>query len=323
MKEIIQNRMDVINLNIEKIKEVTPIDFTIDISEGIPSIYPEVFTFNFRYKPYTFIVILSDYRDGMPWTNIFNEAITKIIEMENLKVTVTERWRCKGDRVNSTTDTFALDKRKDMKDYEVNEILGCGGFNRTYYVTHNINDIDYKTLLDGFDDKLEGEWIKVENLVSLQEAVKNYIDPKTIFINKIEDLKMQFTESIQPMIREFGDKFQLVIDEFSNSAGYKIGDIVETLYGEFYLIEEVSDSFIGMDKITFTHNLLETYIRFNNTGKITKKDLYPINFYGKKINKSGSLPLKNTIIFNSHIKEKVGEIKDYKTPKEVKRLINK
>ena len=323
MIEVIQNRMNIINSRIENIKKETPIDFTIDISEGIPYIHPEIFTFNFRYKPYTFIAILPDYSNGIPWTNIFNGAITKIIEMENLKVTITERWRCKGDRVNSTTDTFALDKRKDMEDYEVNEILGCGGFNRTYYVTHNINDIDYKTLLDGFDDKVEGEWIKVENLVTLQEAVKNYIDPKSIFINKIEDLKIQFAESIQPMIREFGDKFKLVIDEYSNSAGYKIGDIVETMYDEFYLIEEVSDSFIDMNKITFTHNFPKTYASFGNSKKITKKDLYAINFYGKKINKSGSLSLKNTIIFNSYIKEKVGEIKDYKTPKEIKKLMNK
>jgi len=309
MTEVMQTRMDVINSHIENFKEELSIDFTIDVSEGFPNLFPEVYTFNFRYKPYTFIAILPQYSNGTPWTNIFDNAIAKIIEMENLQITKTEAWRYRGDRVNSTTNTYSLEKRENMEDCEVNEIIGTGGFARTYYVTHDINDIDHKTLLDGFDNEQEGKWPKVANMVALYDAVKNYTDPRTMLANKLEDLKREFIKHIEPTIHEYSNKMETAFEEyFASIESYKAGDIVETTYDEFYVISQASNNIVDSDKLTFKHEFPKRWVQFNKD--IKTKDIKSQYYFGKKINKSGAVSLKETNVYG--IKDKVGEIKDYK-----------
>jgi hypothetical protein len=309
MTEVMQTRMDVINSHIETFKEELSIDFTIDVSEGFPNLFPEVYTFNFRYKPYTFIAILPQYSNGTPWTNIFDNAIAKIIEIEDLQVTKTEAWRCRGDRVNSTTNTYSLEKRENMEDCEVNEIIGTGGFARTYYITHNINDIDHKTLLDGFDNEQEGEWPKVANMVALYDAVKNYTDPRTMLANKLEDLKREFLKHIEPTIHEYSNKMETAFEEyFASIESYKVGDIVETTYDGFYVISQASNNIVDSDKLTFKHEFPKRWVQFNKD--IKTKDIKSQYYFGKKINKSGAVSLKETNVYG--IKDKVGEIKDYK-----------
>ena len=319
MTEVIQTRMDVINSHIENFKEELSIDFIIDVSEGFPNLFPEVFTFNFRYKPYTFIAILPQYSNGTPWTNIFDNAIAKIIEIEDLKVTNIQSWRRRGDRVHSTTNSYRLEKREDFEDCEVNEIIGTGGFGRTYYITHNINDIDYKTLLDGFDNEQEGEWPEVANMVALYDAVKNYTDPRTILANKLEDLKREFVKHIEPTIHEYSNKMETAFEEyFASIESYKVGDIVETNYNEFYVITEASNNIVDSDKLTFNHEFPKRWVKFNKD--INTKDIKTQYYFGNKINKSGAVSFKETNVYG--IKGKIGEIKDYKKPAELRKLMN-
>lgn len=321
MTEVIQTRMDVINSHIENFKEELSIDFTIDVSEGFPNLFPEVYTFNFRYKPYTFIAILPQYSNGTPWTNIFDNAIAKIIEMEDLQLTNIESWRRRGDRVYSTTDSYSLEKRENLEDCEVNEIIGTGGFARTYYITHNINDIDYKTLLDGFDNEQEGKWPVVANMVALYDAVKNYTDPRTMLANKLEYLKREFVKHIEPTILEYSNKMDTAFEEyFASIESYKVGDIVETNYNEFYVITEASNNIVDTDKLRFNHEFPQTYVCFNSRKDIKTKDIKSQYYFGNKINKSGAVSLKETNVYG--VKGKIGEIQHYKKPAELRKLMN-
>jgi hypothetical protein len=307
--------------HINRIKAETKVDFTIDISDGYPNMFPEVYGFTYRYVPYTFIVILPKYSNGTPWTEIYDAAILKIIEMEELQVTKVKSLGRNGDSVYSTTDYYEILKRKHLEDYQVNEILGTGGFSRTYYVTHNLNDIDYETILEGYDEEKKYDWYKANNFKLLKDAVSVFADPKTVYANKLETLKSEFESAIQPIIREYGEKFDAILNDFTNSNGYKVGDILKTTHNEFYVISKVSNYFFDKTKISFNHSFPETYFSFVNDDKVTNKDFSSITYYVNKINKTGVLSTKETWLYNPYIECKVGKIQDFKTAKELKKLI--
>jgi hypothetical protein len=309
---------------IEMIKEEISVDFVVDISEGFPNEFPRIFNFKYRYKPYTFIAILPQYTDGIPWTDSYNAAIEKIIEIENLQITKEYHWERSGNRINSTTDSFSLEKRKYMEDYEVNEIISVGGFARTYYITHNINDIDYKPLLDGYDkqqDEENGEWINISNMLALKEAVENYTNPKTIIANNLEALKKQFMDSIEPIIRDYADKIEMAMTEYENSFNCNVGDIVETIHGEYHIVQNTNNYFLNTQKLEYKHRVPERFVSFKSEQKITKKDFYDLNFNSKKLKDNGTLCLKNYCFYPKEIKNKLGNIKDFKTPRDIKILI--
>lgn len=323
MTETINEDFELITSNIEILKNEFNIDFVIDISCGYPSLYPEVHQITFRYKPYTFIAVLPRYNDGTPWTDIFDGAIKKIIEKENLVVTKEFEFSGHGDSVSSTTNSYDVSKRRGIENHEVNEVLGVGGFNRTYYVTHNINDIDYKTILEGYDEKIKdekGNWCNIENLVALNKAVTDYFDPRNIFLNKIEELKKEFIDSIKPIITPYSEKFNFIIDEFLNPKGYKKGDIVETTDGSFYMVIGSSNHSIAR-RLNFNHDITRNRIEFDE--KIDKEDLSYTFLSCQKINQNGTLSIKGgyDTIFYSHICRKVGVIDDFKNPKDMKKLI--
>jgi hypothetical protein len=292
---------------ITNIKSETKVDFTIDISDGNPNMFPEVYKFTYRYVPYTFIVILPKYSNGIPWTEIYDAAIAKIIEMEELEVTK-QYFFVGGDSEN-------------LEDFEVNEIVGTGGFSRTYYITHNLNDIDYDTILEGYDEKDHDDWYKANNLKMLKDAVTVFDNPKTKYANKLEVLKSEFQSAIQPIVHEYGEKFDKVLNDFIGSKGYKVGDIIKTTHNDFYVIKNVSYSFFEREKLSFNHSFPDMYFSFNSSKKITNKDFSSITYYANKINKTGVLSVKENWLYNPYIKCKVGDIQDFKTPKELKKLM--
>ena len=302
---------------------VLHIDFSIDISGGYSNPFPEVYMFKYRYKTYTFEVTLPRYNNGTPWTDIFNSAISKIIELENLTITKDATWGSREgiiDRVHSTTDTYRLEKRENLRDDEVAEIIGLGGFSRTYYVIHKLNDIDHKSILNGVTYDEDDNWVDTENLKALYDAVQNYNNPKTILANKLEILKKTFIDNIKPIFHEYADKFQLEFDEYLSIIGaYKTGDIVKTRYDEFYVISDVNnEEIIANSKLTLNHLFPEKYVEFKNNRDIKPKDINDPYYYGYRVNKSGILSIKKTNVYG--IKSKVGETKEFTKPSELKKI---
>jgi len=295
------------------------IDFKIDISGGYSNPIPEVYMFKYRYKTYTFEVTLPMYNNGTPWTDIFSSAISKIIELENLTISKDSSW---GGSVYSTTDTYRLEKRENLNDDEVAEIIGHGGFSRTYYVIHKLNDIDHKSILNGVTYDEDDNWVDTENLKALYDAVENYNNPKTILANKLEILKSKFIDSIEPIFKEYTDKFQLEFDEYLLIIGaYKSGDIVKTIFNEFYVISDINnENIIGNCKLTLNHIFPKNYVEFQNDRDIKPKDINDPYYYGYRVNKSGAVSIKKTNVYG--INTKLGEIKDFKKPSELKKLMN-
>jgi hypothetical protein len=316
-----------IKSNIENIKKEIKIDFIVDISEGYPNQFPQVHDIKFRYKQYNFIVILPRYTNGTPWKDIYNAAISEIIEKEDLLITKKYEHSRKGDHIDSTTNKSHIIKRDYCEDYEVNEIIGYGGFGRIYYVTHNINDFDYNEILNDNEDLLvdDEDWFDVSNIEMLKKVVDNYNDPKTEFSNKLNALRKELIVDIKPIIDEYDNKYKLLFDEYFNLGAYKVGDIVKLKYDDsLYIIDRYDSDIVDGNKISFNHrfNRFTPYDYWDSIDepKITNRDIGNIAYVGRKINQSGIFAKQSKWLFS--VNEKVGNSSDFKSPAEIKKLIS-
>lgn len=325
MTETISDDYKFVNSYIEEIKQECHVDFIIDISEGFPNRFPQLHKINFRYKSYYFIVVLSKYNNGTPWTEIYNNAIKEIIKKENLTVTKKYPHQSIGDSVGSTMNSFYVEE-KHLENDEVLEILGTGGFNRTYYVIHNIKDIDYESVLESYDEEALKEsdkpWFEIQSMIILNKRVCEYLDPKNILIAEIEKLKKEFVDSVRPIINDYNVKIRTLIDSYRNPNKYGVNDVIKTTNGEFYVINYVSEDFCN-HKLTFSHTFPSSYPSFENSKKIKKEDVNLSYFYCNKVNKNGNLAVGGRVVFYFDIVAKVGVIKDFKTPNDRKKLFLK
>ena len=152
--------------------------------------YPGEYSFEYQYKTYTAIVnpCFESY-NGTPHSAILNAALTKIkthlgIEFE----------KC-FSHFHTAKDSYVQYpsgyRNYDVKDDEVIEVLGEGGFNRNHFVIHKIIDLNLGGILNTANAK-NIRWETYENIYHLSkrlpqtEHLKNKIE---IFTKEMQKIK--------------------------------------------------------------------------------------------------------------------------------------